>query len=145
MNLKRICKISCTIVEVVVLEFKLVEIISSQKIKFFSIEQANDILPLVYRITEDYSKKVKYLMACVEAIPDKKSARSLEFQDEINALVQKWQSKIERLGLKPKGLWMIDFDYGDGYFCWKFPETKIMYAHGYKDGFSGRRLVNKDV
>lgn len=100
------------------------------------------MLPLVYRITEEYSKKVKYLMACVDAMPDKNSSRSLELQDEINSLIQKWQNKVERLGLKPKGLWLVDFDYGDGYFCWKFPETEIKYAHGYKDGFTGRRLLH---
>lgn len=83
-------------------------------------------------------------MACVDAIPDKNSVRSMELQDEINALIQKWQNKIERLGGKPKGLWLADFDNGEGYFCWKFPETEIKYHHGYKDGFTGRRAIRID-
>lgn len=102
------------------------------------------MLPLVHRITDEHSQKVKYFMACVDAIPDKNSSRSMELQDEINALIQKWQNKIERLGGKPKGLWLADFDNGEGYFCWKFPETEIKYHHGYKDGFTGRRTIRID-
>ncbi len=111
----------------------------------FNREQVNNLLPLVYRITEEYSKEVKYLMACVEAIPNKESSRCLELQDQINDLIQKWQNKIERLGGKPKGLWLIDFDHGSGYFCWKFPETQILFSHGYQDGFTGRKLIENNT
>ena len=37
-----------------------------------------------------------------------------------------------------KGMWLADFDAGNGYYCWKFPENEIRFWHGYKDGFSGR-------
>ncbi len=121
------------------------EIIGQSQIKIFSLKQVEDLLPLVYRVTEEYSKDVKYLMSCVEAMPDKNSSRSLELQDEINDHIQKWQNKIERLGGKPKGLWLADFDNGDGYFCWKFPETQIQFHHGYQDGFTGRRLLDNSV
>lgn len=84
-------------------------------------------------------------MSCVDAMPDKNSTRCIELQDQINGLIQNWQNKVERLGAKPKGLWLADFDYGDGYFCWKFPETKIQYSHGYKDGFTGRRLIENTL
>ena len=118
------------------------EIVGHSKIKIFSLKQVEDLLPLVYRVTEEYSKDVKYLMACVDAMPDKNSSRCLEIQDEINDHIQKWQNKIERLGGKPKGLWLADFDNGEGYFCWKFPETQIKFHHGYQDGFTGRRLLS---
>ena len=118
------------------------EIVGHSQIKIFSLKQVEDLLPLVYRVTEEYSKDVKYLMACVEAMPDKNSSRCLEIQDEINDHIQKWQNKIERLGGKPKGLWLADFDNGEGYFCWKFPETQIKFHHGYQDGFTGRSLLS---
>lgn len=121
------------------------EIINRSQIKIFNLKQVEDVLPLIYRVTEDYSKDVKYLMGCAEAIPNKTSSRCLEIQDQINDLIQKWQNKIERLGGKPKGLWLADFDNGEGYFCWKFPEIQIMYHHGYQDGFTGRRLIENNV
>lgn len=119
----------------------MIEIVGHQKTRTFTIQQANDLLPLIYRVTEDSSKKVKYLVSCVEALPDKKCARALEIQDQINQLIAQWQNKIERLGGRPKGLWLADFDHGQGYYCWKFPETEISFFHGYQDGFTGRKMI----
>ena len=48
-------------------------------------------------------------------------------------------SKMERLGLVVKGLWLVDFDTGDGYLCWKYPELRINHYHEYNAGFAGRR------
>lgn len=120
---------------------KLIEIFNVQKNKLFTYAEAEEILPLVYRITEESSKEVKYLMGCVEALPDKHNEVSRDLQTRINKIIEKWQNKLERLGLRPKGLWLADFDNGSGYFCWKFPETKILFRHGYQDGFTGRILI----
>ena len=122
----------------------MVEIINRQQGRHFSLEQAQELLPLVYRLTEEAAREAKYLMACIEALPDKKSSRALEIQDQINHLIEKWQNKLERLGAKPKGLWLADFDHGTGYYCWKFPEVKILHKHGYQDGFTGRILISSN-
>lgn len=122
----------------------MVEIISYNTVRSFTLEEAQNLLPLVYRLTEEVAKKTKYLMLCIEALPDKKSARALEIQGQVNELIDKWQNKIERLGARPKGLWLADFDNGNGYYCWKFPEVKILYKHGYQDGFTGRILISSN-
>lgn len=122
----------------------MVEIINYNTVRSFSLEEAQSLLPLVYRLTEEAAKKTKYLMSCINALPDKKSLRALEIQNQINELIDKWQNKIERLGAKPKGLWLADFDNGSGYYCWKFPEVKILYKHGYQDGFTGRILISSN-
>lgn len=123
------------------LEIFLIEIVGHQKTRIFTLSEAQNLLPLIYRVTEEASKKVKYLVACVEALPDKKCPRALEIQDQINQFISQWQNKMERLGGRPKGLWMSDFDNGQGYYCWKFPETEISYFHGYQDGFTGRKMI----
>lgn len=120
----------------------MIEIISRNTVRNFTLAQAQDLLPLIYRLTDESAKRAKYLMACIEALPDKKSARAAELQDQINDVIDRWQSKVERLGAKPKGLWLADFDNGTGYFCWKYPETKILFKHGYQDGFTGRILIS---
>lgn len=122
----------------------MIEITGFDTVKTFTLEEAQELLPLIYRMTDDSAKKVKYLMACIEALPDKKSDRARELQEEVNSLISRWQRKIERLGAKPKGLWLADFDYGTGYYCWKFPEVKILYKHGYQDGFTGRILISSN-
>ena len=122
----------------------MIEIFNVQKNKLFTYAEAEEILPLVYRITDEASKEVKYLMGCVEALQDKHNDASRDLQTRINQIIEKWQNKLERLGLRPKGLWLADFDNGSGYFCWKFPETKILFQHGYQDGFTGRIMISED-
>ena len=122
----------------------MIEICKRDEIRYFSLPQAQASLPFIYRLTEDSAREVRYLMACVDALPDKKSERAFELQDQINVIIGKWQNKLERLGAKPKGLWLADFDNGSGYFCWKFPETEISYKHGYQDGFTGRILISSN-
>lgn len=107
-------------------------------------DEAQEMLPLVYRLTEEASKQTKYLMNCIQALADKKSDRALEIQSQIDSIIDKWQNKVERLGAKPKGLWLADFDNGNGYYCWKFPEVKILFKHGYQDGFTGRILISSN-
>ncbi len=122
----------------------MIEIINRQQGRFFTLEQVSELLPLVYRLTDESAREVKYLVGCLEALPDKKSDRASQIQDQINDLIERWQNKLERLGAKPKGLWLADFDFGTGYFCWKFPEVKILYKHGYQDGFTGRILISSN-
>lgn len=122
----------------------MVEIISYNTTRIFSLEDAQKLLPLVYRLTEESSKETKYLMSCINALADKKSYRAQEIQKQIDAIIDRWQNKLERLGVRPKGLWLADFDNGEGYFCWKFPEVEILFKHGYHDGFTGRIAIGPE-
>jgi hypothetical protein len=56
----------------------------------------------------------------------------------IEAAVGRWAREMEALGLEVKGLWLVDFDNGSGYYCWKWPEEALEYFHGYEEGFAGR-------
>ena len=53
-----------------------------------------------------------------------------------------WAEKIMQLGAEPKGLWLVDFDSGSGYYCWRYPEADVGFFHGYDDGYSGRVPIN---
>jgi hypothetical protein len=109
--------------------------------KIFTLEEAQQVLPLVYSVTDKAQKEVKHLMNKMEAIKNVSGQRASEVETEINTIVERWQHKMQRLGASPKGLWLADFDNGKGYYCWKFPETQIGFWHGYNDGFSGRISV----
>lgn len=104
----------------------------------FTLEQAIELTPLVRRITQDYAKQVETMMARLETIDLSQEAVIQSLEMSINERIQEWHTKIRKLGGVPKGLWLVDFDAGDGYFCWKFPEETIMYWHSYQDGFTGR-------
>lgn len=109
--------------------------------KTFTLQEARTLLPLVYRMTDDASREVKVLLNRIEAFSDKSHPTATLIEEQINAIIDRWQVKIRKLGADPKGLWMADFDNGEGYYCWKFPEVEINHWHGYQDGFSGRILV----
>lgn len=110
--------------------------------KVFTYAQINELLPIVVRITRQYSERVNALISKLDLIK-RSEVSTQEIEAEINSLVQEWQIKLEKLGAVTKGLWIADFDSSDGYYCWKYPEEKILHWHGYKDGFSGRRPIQE--
>jgi hypothetical protein len=56
-------------------------------------------------------------------------------------VVNRWADELQTLGAEPKGLWLVDFDNGEGYYCWCYPEPGIAHYHGYSDGFAGRMKI----
>lgn len=119
------------------------DVIEINRKKVFSQHEVSKLLPLIYRLTDEAQFEVKKIINFIEAHADKKSRAVRELEARLNEIVTRWQIKIEKLGAEPKGLWLADFDSGDGYFCWKFPETEICYWHGYQDGFTGRILIKE--
>jgi hypothetical protein len=53
-----------------------------------------------------------------------------------------WAQQVQSLGAEVKGLWLVDWDSGDGYFCWRFPEETLAFFHTYEEGFAGRLPIN---
>lgn len=116
-------------------------VIEINRNKTFSIEEVRQLLPLVYRMTEESCREVKRHLNRIDAYSDKSHPTVALIEEQINSIIDRWQIKIEKLGGEPKGLWMADFDNGEGYFCWKYPEVEINHWHGYQDGFSGRITI----
>jgi regulator of sirC expression with transglutaminase-like and TPR domain len=103
----------------------LVALSSSQK-KIFTLEEARSLLPKVKELTSDAVFKFARL------------AEAEESDDEQQGVVGEWAREILALGAEIKGLWLVDFDSGAGYYCWKYPEPSLEYFHGYEEGFAGR-------
>lgn len=105
-------------------------------------QQASQLLSLVYKITVDADQELQLLTTrlngCRQAV---KTQEFVNVEEQMQKLITKWESKIIKLGLEPKGIWLVDFDAGDGYYCWKYPELDLKFWHGYKDGFSGRMPI----
>ncbi len=113
--------------------------------RVFALEEAREVLPFLLRITDESQKQVRVITTQMSKLNsgDEFGLKSLEAQVQMQ--IEKWQHKIESLGAEPKGLWIVDFDNGSGYFCWKFPEQEICFCHGYEDGFQSRRHVENDL
>ncbi len=107
----------------------------------FSHTEAQDLLPLVYKLTEKAHAEVKRMMSQIDAMKNVPQSRIQSMEEEVQKTIESWQGKIQKLGGIPKGYWLVDFDNGNGYFCWKFPEKDIQYTHGYQEGFTGRKEI----
>jgi Uncharacterized conserved protein len=94
--------------------------------KIFTYEEAAALLPEARRITAD-------AFAEVESLPENESSVA-----ESERVITDWAGAIIELGIEVKGLWLIDFDNGSGYYCWQHPESSLQYFHGYEEGFGGR-------
>ena len=94
--------------------------------KIFTYEEAAALLPEARRITTD-------AVTAVESLPESESAVA-----ESERIITDWAGAIIELGIEVKGLWLIDFDNGSGYYCWQHPESSLQHFHGYEDGFGGR-------
>ena len=96
----------------------------SEEKKIFTLGEAREALPRVREITAE-------AVARYESV----AGEAEELQQEI---VGQWVRQITALGVEVKGLWLVDFDSGAGYYCWKYPELSLDFFHGYDEGFAGR-------
>lgn len=106
--------------------------------RVFTLADAEVLLPLVRNITEQSAAElepVKQRLNNMLATDPRTPAVQREYEE----VIKRWVSKLERLGVVVKGLWLVDFDTGDGYLCWKYPELRIAHYHGYDEGIAGRR------
>jgi hypothetical protein len=99
--------------------------------KVFSYEEASVLLPEVRQATEEAYRRVESLAAS--------SGRGA--QAEADAIVQAWARELAARGLEIKGLWLVDFDNGSGYYCWRYPEERLEFYHSYEEGFGGRMRI----
>ncbi len=104
----------------------------------FTLSEARETLKMVKPITARSHQDLEELKARLRHLLPS-DPRIVSVEQEYEAVVRKWISKMKRLGLVVRGLWLLDFDSGDGYFCWKHPELTIDHFHSYDGGFVERR------
>src|SRR3954467_14650244 len=103
----------------------------------FSLAQARDLLPQVKLLTADAGTRAPALTAERQQLSEADPAHA-HLTEALREVVDNWAAAVRALGLEAKGLWLVDFDNGEGYYCWRYPEAVIAHYHGYDDGFAGR-------
>jgi hypothetical protein len=99
--------------------------------KIFSYDEAVALLPEVKRLT-------RAAVAEVEALQGAPG----EISEDAAAVVARWGETLRSRGAVVKGLWLVDFDNGSGYYCWCYPEDRLEYYHTYEAGFQGRMRIH---
>jgi hypothetical protein len=105
--------------------------------RVFSYDEALSLFPLVRERTAAAVREVDELAAALGAVapaPEEIADPESAFRD----VVDRWAREVESWGCEVKGLWLVDWDAGDGYFCWRHPEPALAHFHGYDEGFAGR-------
>ncbi len=90
--------------------------------RVFTFEEARALMPRVQEITAEAVERYGKMSG----------------EDERRAVAETWAKELMALGLEIKGLWLVDFDSGAGYYCWKYPESELAHFHSYEEGFGGR-------
>ena len=103
----------------------------------FSLAQARELLPQVRLLTVDAVIRAEAVSAELQRLSEADPAHA-QLTLALREIVDNWAEAVRALGLEAKGLWLVDFDNGEGYYCWKYPEAAIAHYHGYDDGFAGR-------
>ncbi len=106
----------------------------------FTIESAEDILPEIKRFTAAAATAMEELVHRMRDLAeDDPDLHELDARGR--RIAGEWFEAIKGRGAEPKGLWLVDFDSGDGYLCWQYPEESIEFFHSYEAGFAGREPI----
>jgi hypothetical protein len=108
--------------------------------RLFTLAEARTMLPSVKKVTAEAVRQAEVLADAIDKIDEDDPQRSL-LGAELKVIVDDWAARIRGMGLEAKGLWLVDWDNGEGYYCWQHPEASLSHYHGYEDGFSGRMKI----
>jgi hypothetical protein len=103
----------------------------------FSLNEARAVLPQVKHVTAEAVRRAERLVEQLHGVHESDPEYET-LSAALREVVNGWAEELQTLGAEPKGLWLVDFDNGDGYYCWCYPEPSITHYHGYSDGFAGR-------
>lgn len=122
--------------------------------RFFSVEEANRLVPLLtdifgrVRPWVDRVQKLAEVLEAPEAIPDPEAIRPQ--REEREALLERIRGELgplQEMGLEIKGAdGLVDFHAKRGespvYLCWRYGEDSVTHWHELQTGFSGRRPID---
>ncbi len=105
--------------------------------KTFTLDEARVLLPWVRERTRTALEAIGSLAIPVDELGTS-GAGPEAFHEEARRILAAWAADVEARGAEVKGPWLVDFDSGGGYYCWRWPEESLEYFHGYSEGFGFR-------
>ena len=110
--------------------------------KLFNLSEAQALLPLIQSITQKHCEQLEPIQLRLNKMLSNDPRRHLvEF--EYQQIVARWRTKVEQLGVVVAGLWIVNFDVGNGFLSWRYPELSVSYFLEKHESFSERvKLLN---
>lgn len=126
--------------------------------RFFTVEQANRMLPLVRRIVEDIVQdyaRWREQVGVLEVVaagrrgdsPPDEAQKVEQDTQRLASDIEKYVQELRKLGVDFKGFeeGLVDFpSHIDGrpvYLCWKLGEESVEHWHSVDAGFAGRQKL----
>jgi hypothetical protein len=109
--------------------------------RVFSYDEALSMFPIVRDLTSAAVRQVEAVVSSIQS-REELAARHAEIEETCDGIILEWARQIIGMGCEVKGRWLVDWDNGDGYYCWRFPEKTVAFFHTYEEGFSGRMPIN---
>lgn len=103
--------------------------------RVFTMEEANELIPLMQRITERHENAVSKLLDTQRFfLISGASKEAVEKIDpQVGSHMVQWASKLTKLGCKVFSHGYVGLDSGFGYWSWHHGEQRITYYHGYNE------------
>jgi len=111
-----------------------------------SLEQANRLMPYLQGITQKAAAAV-LVLAQERDLFEMSEPGYDDCVAKIQIVIDDWVEQVDEAGAKTRGLWAVDFDKGDGYYSWKYPEPSLEYCRQ-DDGDTGpgkRELIQPEI
>lgn len=117
------------------------------KLKIFTLEEANQLIPVVDALLKDFQQKHRRMQEVASAQTAPSSPQKKK-EDDLSRLEKKATEPlkaIEQMGcvLRDPYEGLVDFpgivNQDAVYLCWKQGEQRIRFYHGVEDGFKGRK------
>lgn len=105
--------------------------------KLFNLAEAKSLLPLVQSVTSKHQAQLAPIQDRLNKMLSNDPRRN-PIEHEYEQVVSKWKSKIEKLGAVVRGLWVVEFNVGEGALCWRHPELSLNYFRACGDDFTSR-------
>lgn len=103
----------------------------------FSKEEAEALLSAVKRITNSAAAEAERIGEVIRFTP--KSEPSFKrLSADLDLVVKRWAVKIRKLGARPAGIWIVDFESKEGWFSWRLGDENLSY-------FSARHLSQEEL
>jgi hypothetical protein len=109
--------------------------------RIFTYDEALSTFPLVRDLTAAAVRQIEALAGSLGSGEEPGSRRE-DLTEAQERIVHAWTREVVAIGCEVKGIWLVDWDSGDGYYCWRFPEPSISHFHTYEEGFAGRIPLN---
>jgi len=136
---------------------------AKKKKKYFTVEEASAMLPLLRAILRDITELASDLRSRHQRIVKLQSAGTVDHahEEELHSLITEFQAdeqrmheyeeEVQKLGVELKDYFtgLVDFpcwmDGREVYLCWRLDEADIGHWHELDAGFAGRQKLRQQV